>query len=103
MEKRNEERARKRIIARFKNGDVQITGFALNLSCHGLTLVSSTVPKFKEIIISLELEDGLAEISGECLWARKTVFTGRSMNEIGVRIAQPPENYYRQFCAASNM
>ncbi len=88
MEKRKENRIKKRILTKLE----ERPAIVVDISQSGIQISMNSVPKNQEIAIKLQIGDKVIDLQGDIRWINKTMFNKSSSN-IGIAIRDAPMEY----------
>ncbi len=93
MEKRRENRIKKRVMVKFGENNYERLGFTSNISSGGLHIASTQIlPSGREITILLEDNDRVYSLKGEVRWSIKypSHFYSYMLSGMGVKLKDIP-------------
>lgn len=93
MDKRSRRRGEQTFSIRFGTVAPTEPGVTLDISHSGISFECNSLPRDKEIVILLEVDDDRYQIIGKVKWSRKQDVDSLWSYIVGVEIKQAPKDY----------
>jgi|GEM_PF-4687383 len=94
MEKRLEQRVKRRLLVQLNLGPERWLGLSTDVSKHGMSLLVNNWPKSRRVKIQLDIAGRTLLMDGECRWARRKLGQAREQLLVGLRLLNPPDHYF---------